>query len=261
MTITVFYIFASVLLVSMVSVVGIFFLFMREKTLKEFTTALLGLAVGALLGGALLHLLPEVFEENSGVEISLSILLGIFVFFFFEKFMHWHHSHNAHAIKDDSCTSCNQKLPEKIKPLGAMVLYSDALHNTLDGVLIASSFLLSTEAGVATSIAVLLHEIPQEIADFGVLLHAGYSKSRAIAFNFLSALTAFLGAALVLLAKNWTESVMPVFTAFAAGSLLYIAMADLIPELHEHKKAKDAVLQFVMIFVGVVIMLSLKFFE
>ncbi len=261
MTITVFYIFASILAVSLVSVVGIFFLFLKDRILREFNIALLGLAVGALLGGALLHLIPELFEEGPSTSNSLFILLGIFAFFFLEKFMHWHHSHSTHAIEDRSCKSCQKELPEKPKPLGTMVIYSDALHNMLDGVLISSAFLLSTEAGLATTLAVLLHEIPQEIADFGVLLHAGYSKLKAILYNFLSALSAFLGAFLVLFAQSWTESVLPLLSAFAAGSLLYIAMSDLIPELHEHKKIKDAALQFGMIAVGVFIMLALKFLE
>ncbi len=263
MSITIIYTVAAVFAVSLVSLVGIFFLFLKDKTLKEFSFTLMSLAVGAMLGGALLHILPEVFEELPENTVSFAVLLGIFSFFLLEKVLHWHHSHDTHSIEEDSdlCASCNEKLSQNVKPLGKMIIFSDALHNILDGALIASAFLLSPGAGFAATIAVLLHEIPQEIADFGVLLHSGYSKTKAMLFNFLSALSAFLGAGLVFVAQSFAEAAMPVFSAFAAGSFLYIAMSDLIPELHKKQSTMEIVKQIIIIVIGISLMWVLKFFE
>ncbi len=261
MTITIFYIFASILIVSLVSLVGIFFLFLKDETLKELSFTFISLAVGALLGGAFLHILPEVYKEVPGNQVSFAILLGIFSFFMLEKVLHWHHDHNAHSIENERCATCNESLPNKPRPLGKMVIFSDALHNILDGALIASAFILSPAAGLAATAAVLLHEVPQEIADFGVLLHAGFSKLKAMIFNFLSALTAFLGAGIVIFAQEFADKSMPLFSAFAAGSFLYIAMSDLIPELHKKKRGSELVLQFSVILLGVLFMWILKLFE
>ncbi len=258
MTITIFYIFASVLLISLVSAIGIFFLFLREKTLQTTTSALLALAVGALLGGAVLHLLPEVFESKHTETAAEFVLLGIFSFFILEKVLHWHHNHKAHSIQDEKCVTCGQNLESEVKPLGKMVIFSDMLHNALDGAVVAGAFMINPMSGIAATIAVLLHEIPQEIADFGVLLHAGYSKGKAILFNFASSLTAFLGAALVIFAKDFVDKSIVLFSAFAAGSLLYIAMSDLIPELHQKHKSKELFVQFTMIALGITIMFALK---
>ncbi len=263
MSMTIIYTVAAVFAVSLISLIGIFFLFLKDKALKDFSFALMSLAVGAMLGGAFLHILPEVFDELPENTVSFAVLFGIFSFFLLEKVLHWHHSHDAHSIEENSelCESCNERLPKTVKPLGKMVIFSDALHNILDGALIASAFILSPSAGFAATLAVLLHEIPQEIADFGVLLHAGYSKTKAMLFNFLSALTAFLGAGLVFVAQNFVESAMPVFSAFAAGSFLYIAMSDLIPELHKKQKGLGLFVQIIIVALGVFLMWLLKLFE
>ncbi len=258
--------FVSVLLVSLVSLVGIFLLFLKKRTLEELNFLLVSLAVGSLLGGAFFHLLPDVFR-NENANIAAFVLLGIFAFFALEKILHWHHSHEAHAIKENEekiiCENCNENIETKgdKKHLGSMVIFSDALHNFLDGALIAISFLTSPAAGVATTISVFLHEIPQEVGDFGVLLHSGFSKGKAMLYNFLSALTALLGASLVFVNKSISDSAMPYLTAFAAGSLLYIAMADLVPELHKQEKSKFILLQFVFIFIGIILMYGLLYLE
>ncbi len=259
--VTFIYIFASILLVSLVSLVGIFFLFLKDRTLKEVSFIFISLAVGALLGGAFLHILPEIYREIPENRVSFAVLLGIFSFFMLEKVLHWHHDHNAHSIENERCATCNEGLPSKPKPLGKMIIFSDALHNILDGALIASAFMLNPSAGFAATAAVLLHEVPQEIADFGVLLHAGFSKLKAMLFNFLSALTAFLGAGIVIFAQEFADKSMPLFSAFAAGSFLYIAMSDLIPELHKKKHGSELALQFFVITLGVLLMWLLKLFE
>ncbi len=261
MSIIIFYILSSVLLVSAISLLGIFFIFIKDRLLKEITFLLISLAVGALLGGATLHLLPDIFSKESNDSLAIALLFGVFSFFTLEKFLHWHHEHSVHAIKNTECTSCGKQLNTHPEPLGHMVLFSDALHNLLDGALIAAAFFVSPSAGVATTIAMLLHEIPQEIADFGILLHAGFTKTRALLFNFISALTAFIGAIMVIFAKEWSERTIPYFTAFAAGSLLYIAMADLIPELHKQKSKLHLLKQMLMILFGILLMLALKMLE
>ncbi len=264
MSIVVFYIFASVFLVSLVSVVGIFFLFLKERVLKEFSFILLSLAVGSLLGGAFFHLFPEIFEKNSE-EVPFFILAGIFSFFLLEKILHWHHDHKVHNIQNskEKCDGCRNFMEEESnkKHLGFMVIFSDALHNALDGMLIAISYLADPVAGVATTVAVLLHEIPQEIGDFGVLIHAGFSKTRAVLFNFMSALTAFVGAGFILFFNEYAQDKTRLLSAFAAGSLLYIAMSDLVPELHKQKKFSHITQQLFAISIGLAAIYALTLFE
>jgi zinc and cadmium transporter len=238
----------GVFLVSSASLVGLFFLALKEATLRRSMPLLISLAVGALLGDVFIHLLPELFEEEVGNTRAVSAVVfgGILLFFLLEKALHWHH----HG--EDS---------EAPHPVGKLVLLSDAIHNVLDGMMIAGSFLVSFPAGVATVLAVLLHEIPQEVGDFAVLLHAGYSKSRALLMNFLSALTAFVGAGVVLWSGQSVEGGSWVIPALAAGSFIYIAMADLIPELHkgEHRSRTFGSLSALLL--GLAAMMALRFLE
>ena len=249
------YIFASVLAVSAISIIGIFFIFLKTNRLKDITFTLVGVSVGSLLGGAFFHLLPEIFTagSNSNLEVSSAILLGIFTFFTLEKIIHWRHTHKIHSLNEASCEGCDESQAH----IGYMILFSDALHNILDGALIAIAFMVSIPAGIATTIAVMLHEIPQEIADFGVLLHAGLSKVKALMYNFLSAITAFWGAGLVLVYNDIIDKYINIFTAFAAGSLMYIAMADLVPELHKKNKGVYIFTQILSVSVGIFIMFML----
>lgn len=254
--ITIFYIFASIFAVSAVSVFGILFLLFKDSKLKELGFVFVSLSIGALLGGAIFHLLPEAFNKSSNAPIF--ILLGIFTFLILENIVHWHHSHKLHAKSKEECKTCKQELTDQeIKPVGFMILFSDSLHNIIDGALIASAFLISKEAGLAATLAVLLHEVPQEISDFGLLLHSGFSKFKAVVFNFLSALTAFLGAIFILLLKDFKD-IIPLLGAFTAGSFLFIALSDLVPEMKEKHRAKDLALQLVLVMVALFIMYALK---
>src|SRR3989344_6519399 len=175
------YTLISVLVVSLVSLVGVLFLVASEERLRRSLTILVALATGALFGDVLLHLLPEIYSEalkNGGtLSPSLLVLAGLLLFFVLEKFLRWSHSHSL----DES--NCPPDAHTITAPVGQLALASDGLHNLLDGVIIAISFMASPAIGLATTIAVILHEIPQEIGDFAVLIHSGFSKSRALFFN------------------------------------------------------------------------------
>jgi endonuclease YncB( thermonuclease family) len=179
------------------------------------------------------------------------------VFFILEKFLHWHHHHEPHGTETPDCTDCH----EHVAPFGRLVIISDVLHNIIDGVIIAAAFLLSPAAGVATTIAVALHELPQEIGDFGVLLHAGYSRTRALFANFASALSAFMGAAIVFIVGTEVTELIPIFSAVAAGAFIYIATVDLVPELHRAPRTRETLFQLIAILCGVGAMVSLTLLE
>ncbi len=242
------YSIVSVLVVSLVSLVGLFTLSLKDGLLQKYIFVLVSLAVGALLGDAFIHLIPEAFESISNpTTVALVIIAGIFLFFILEKALHWHH-HPGYEDHDHH-------------PLGYLILVTDGLHNFIDGLIIVASYLVSVEVGIATTIAVILHEIPQEIGDFGVLLHSGYTKTKALWLNFVSALFAVAGAALALLLGSQVESLTTWLLPLAAGGFIYIAMSDLIPELHKTKKLKYSIIQLISIAVGVgamVVLLALE---
>lgn len=261
MTIVVLYAFASVIIVSLISLVGIIALSLRESFLRRSIFLLVSLAVGALFGDALIHLIPEAFEkmENTAL-VSFFILSGIFVFFILEKFLRWHHGH-GHECRSDNIHECPPEVEGQIKPLGFMVLVSDGLHNLIDGIIIGVSYLISIEVGIATTVAIILHEIPQEISDFGVLLHAGFTKTKALLVNFLSALLAVVGVGIALVIGGGGETFVPAVLAIAAGGFLYIAGSDLVPELHKTSNVKRSLQQLVAILVGIALMFLLLLLE
>ena len=239
----------SVVAVSLVSLAGVFTLSIREEIIKRYVFMLVSLAVGALLGDAFIHLIPEAFESsNNSIMVSLLIISGILVFFVLEKFLHWHH-HGEDTEEDH------------VHPVGKLVLFSDGVHNFIDGIIIGTSFMASNSLGVATTIAVILHEIPQEIGDFAVLLHSGYTRNRALWLNFLSALTAVLGTIVSFVFGNFAETFSAMILPLAAGGFIYIAVADLIPELHKTKIVKHSILQFGALLLGVLLMLALLWVE
>jgi zinc and cadmium transporter len=239
----------AVLLVSAVSLVGVFSLSIKEEVLKKYIGFFISLAIGALLGDAFIHIIPEAFEGSLGVnKTSILIIIGILLFFIIEKFIHWHH----HG---------EDKEEEHVHPVGKLILFTDGFHNMIDGIIIGASFLVSIPVGIATTIAVILHEIPQEIGDFAVLIHAGYTKHRAILFNFISALASFLGLIIVFIFGNIVENSILWFIPVAAGGFIYIAIADLIPELHKTKQIKHSLIQLGIIMLGVLSMVALTLFE
>src|SRR3989338_3938961 len=217
MTTTYIYAFASVITVSLVSLVGIFSLSLKEEIIKKYVGLFISLAVGALLGDAFIHLIPETLEKFSNKTLaSILIIAGIIIFLAIEKFLHWHH----HG---------EDKEAFHIHPVGKLILFTDGFHNLIDGIIIGVSFLISLPIGIATTLAVILHEIPQEIGDFAVLIHSGYTTKRALFLNFLSALMAILGVILALIFGNMAEAFSLWILPIAAGGFIYIALADLIP--------------------------------
>jgi zinc and cadmium transporter len=208
---------------------------------------LVAFAVGALIGDVFIHLLPELAEEGLSVEISLFIILGIVVFFALERVIHWHHHHK---ISHEHCESFSY-----------MILVGDALHNFLDGMMLAGAFLTSPLLGISTTIAIFMHEVPQEFGDFAVLIKGKMIPKKALFYNFVSSLTAFLGAIVVLLIQGIINSFSSYISAFTIGSFLYIAGTDLLPELHKTKQAKKSVLYILFLLLGVGIMYSLTLLE
>lgn len=245
-----FYSLASVFLVSVVSLIGIFFLSLSRERLQKVLLYLVSFAVGGLFGDAFVHLLPEAFEQLSqDLFLPVYILSGVFLFFIAEKVVRWHHCHNVDH-QDETC-----------RPAGIMNLIGDGLHNFIDGILIAASFMVDLRLGIATSLAVILHEIPQEIGDFGVLVHSGFSVKKALFFNFLSATAAFLGAVLALFLGKYIQNFSLMMIPIAAGGFIYIAGTDLIPELHAEVNLSNSLKQLLAITLGVAVMFLLLFLE
>lgn len=209
------------LAVSMVSWLGVVFLFARRWSSRR-ELALVSFAAGVLLSTALLELLPEAIEQAPGQSNVLwATLLAMVAFFFLERFLHGFHGHSEDAQHAASRT---------------LVLVGDGLHNFIDGIVIAASFIVSPGLGVATATAVAAHEIPQEIADFGILTRSGYSRRRALVLNFLSGLAAVAGGLALFALGDVVQEQIAWFVAAAAGMFLYIAAADLLPELHRHRR-------------------------
>tara|TARA_Y100000310_G_scaffold342259_1_gene444725 strand:+ start:2685 stop:3443 length:759 start_codon:yes stop_codon:yes gene_type:complete len=245
------YTLLSVFAVSLISFIGVFTLSLRTARLKKFLILIISFSAGALLGDAFIHLLPEIVEEAGfGLNVSLGLLGGIGIFFVLEKFIHWEHCH-GHMMEEGH-----------VHAFAYTNLFGDGLHNFLDGMIIAASYLVSLPAGIATTVAVILHEIPQEIGDFGVLLHAGFSKGKALLVNFASGLVAVLGALFVFLLDGKISGVEEILVPIAAGGFIYIAASDLIPEIHKHSDSGwKSLLQLIALTLGVAAMAALLLLE
>ncbi|MBU1151397.1 ZIP family metal transporter [Patescibacteria group bacterium] len=230
--------------VSLVSLVGVVTLMISDKILNKILLLLVALSAGVLMGGAFLHLIPEAFEEYGPGSVSIWILVGFSVFFVLERLLHWHHCHK-HGGKCE------------VHTFTYMNLVGDGLHNFVDGLLIAASFSMDFSLGMATTVAVIAHEIPQEIGDFAVLLHGGFSKGKALLMNFLSALVAVAGAVVGVLLVSEVEDFTKVLIPLTAGGFIYIAASDLIPELHKQPKLSSSILSFAVFILGIVFMFLL----
>ncbi len=239
----------SVLIVSLMSLVGVFALSISNKLLDKFLIYMISFSTGALFGDAFIHLLPEVVEQYGfTVNVSIFILSGIMFSFIIEKFIHWRHCHHP--------TTHNHP-----HPFALMNLVGDVVHNLIDGLIIGASYLISIPVGVATTVAVVLHEIPQEIGDFSVLVHGGFSKKKALLLNFLTALVSFVGLFIAFYLGNATENMTMFLVPFAAGNFIYIAGSDLIPELHKEVEAKKSLGQLLAFVLGIAVMFLLLFAE
>jgi len=248
------YAVVSTLIVSSIALIGITTLYIRPKVLNRLTFLAVGLASGAMFGNALIHLLPGATAIIGSNYAALAALSGIVIFFILEKLLHWHH----HDHFDPSEHVHSER---EVKPLGYLILTSDTAHNFIDGLVIGAAYLVSVEVGIAATIAVILHEIPQELSDYGVLLHAGFSKKKALLTNFGTGLTAVFGAVLVVAVGSASELLVAIISAFAAGMFLYIAGSDLIPELHKVPSRKNSFWQLLMMLLGIALMFSMLLIE
>lgn len=234
----------SVFLISLLSFSGVFFLALKKKSLERLLFFLVSFAAGGLLGGAFIHLIPEAVVQGCDRCTSLLVLAGILAFFVLEKFISWRHCH----------LPTSQKHPH---PLALMNLVGDGVHNLTDGLVIGASFMVNFPLGLVTSLAVALHEIPQEIGDFGVLVYAGLSRLKALFLNFLSGLTALLGVFLVFVLGKQSQSFARAILPFTAGGFIYIAASDLLPELKKETRPGKSFWQLVALVLGMLVMLVL----
>ncbi len=207
---------------------------------------LVSYAIGALLGAAFLEVIPHAFERTNAHTAALTILAGIFVFFILEKLVLWRHCHTEDCEAHD-----HHAEPHDHGRSGMMILVGDTVHNFIDGVLIAAAFLESTQLGIITAIAIVAHEIPQEVGDFLILLHSGYSKTRALVLNMISSLASLVGGVLGYFALQAVTGAVPVLLGIVAASMIYVAVADLIPGLHKRTELHATVSQALLIALGV----------
>jgi len=235
----------SVVIVSLLSLLGVFTLGIKEKYLHKILVYFVSFSAGALFGDVFVHLIPEVFKNETTIYTSFYFLLGIIISFLIEKIIYWRENH-ASSI-----------LGNKIKHFVFMILFGDGVHNFIDGLAIGASFLVSIPVGIATSLAVILHEIPHEIGDFAALIHGGLDKKRAIFYNFVSGLTAVLGTLFALVLSQYVVGINNVLIPFAAANLIYIAGTNLIPELHKETQLKKSAIQIFTFLLGIAIMYGL----
>jgi len=247
MSVAIIYSFVSVLIISFVSLIGVITLWISTEKLKRILIYFIAFSAGTLMWDAFLHLLGETAEQYGYNErIALFTLWWILLWFIIEKIINWNHCHMPIT-------------KEHQHPFAQMNLVGDMVHNFIDWLVVASAFLLSMSVGIATALAVLLHEIPQEIGDFGVLIHWWYSKMKALKLNFLSALTAFVWVWIALILQKYVEDISAFLMPFSAWLFIYIAWTDLIPELHKHPKASQSLLQalYFVIWISVMCLLLL----
>lgn len=241
------------LLGSIAALVGGLVLLSKKELALRVSHFLAAFAAGTLLGSAFFDLLPEAAHEGEelGTDIFLWTLIGIVLFFSLERFIHWFHHHEGHHE--------HEKETQSTLPL---IIIGDTVHNFVDGVVIAATFLVDIPLGMITTLAVASHEIPQEIGDFGLMLHKGMSRMKIIGVNILSASVAILGALITFIFGNVLTGYIPIFLALTAGFFIYIATSDIIPEIHYEKNRKSALIKSILLVLGVfVIWLSVSFLE
>ncbi len=243
--------------VSLFSLVGIYGLSLREKTLHKILLVLVAFSAGSILGAAYFDLLPEAIEffEEAGFEESVVyvyITLGFVAFFFLERFIYWYHGHPHETDVSDEIAG-----KASIKGFAYLNLIGDGIHNFVDGIVIAASFLAGFSVGLATTVAVIFHELPQEMGDYGILIYGGFKRRSALLLNFVVALTVVLGGISVAFFIETVAELSGFLIALAAGGFIYLAASELIPELHEEKSFKKSAVQFVVFNLGITLIWSL----
>jgi len=240
-----FWILASTFIVSLISLVGVLTLAIKDNLLHKVLFCLIGFSAGALIGSAFLHILPECLENSKSSTVFSYLILGIIIFFIMERYLHWRHCHE----KD-----CH------IHAFTYLNLFGEAFHNFIDGIAIAVSFIISIKLGIATTLAIILHEIPKELGNFGVLIYGGFSRKKALLYNFISSLMAIIGAVMGYFISDFTHGFSNFVMPLTAGGFIYIAMSDLIPEVHKESNQKRATLAFIAFLLGIAFMALAKNF-
>ncbi|MBI2543184.1 MAG: ZIP family metal transporter [Candidatus Aenigmarchaeota archaeon] len=239
-----------VLGISLLSLIGGVLLLYKEKLAKFLSKYLVSFAIGALLAVAFLDLLPEAIEQHTAGNVLIYSLAGILVFYMGEKTLLWYHHHSLEHIEEHK----KHHPEEKAHPVGYLITIGDAMHNFLDGVIIAASFLVDIRLGFVTSLAVLFHELPQEIGDFAVMLHAGFGRTKVFLYNLFAQLTAVLGVLIGFFYLPLFENFEAILLAFAAGAFIYVASTDLLPETHREKTLSKSALQVGLLVLGILAM-------
>lgn len=238
------YIITANILVSLISLSGFFLLaFLKEEKLNNILLFLVSLSAGALLGDVFIHILPEAVNDSNNESLFLIVLLSMTLFFIVEKVFHWRHCHHGRC---------------EIHSFGYLNLVGDFIHNFIDGVLIASTFVVDIKLGVITTFAILLHELPQEMGDFAVLLYSGIKKDKVLILNYFVSLSSVAGGIFGYYLAGFGDTVISILLPIAVGNFLYIATTDLIPEIKNETNLKRSRIAFVWFLVGVLIMYALK---
>ncbi|MFA5158787.1 MAG: ZIP family metal transporter [Patescibacteria group bacterium] len=239
------WIIVSSLILALVSLAGGLALVITGKKFNQLIMYLVSFSAGALLAGALVHLLPESFEKiANSMLVSLLVLSGLVSFYILEQFISWHH--------------CHRSVGEHVHPVSYLILIADGVHNLIDGLAVGSAFMIDYHLGIATLIAVVAHEVPQELGDFGILIHSGWTARRALVFNLLSSLTFFIGAIITYFLSKEIEIVY--LLPIAAGSFIYIAAVDLLPQVNKACEQKPKLAHFLSFVLGTVLLIVLKIF-
>ena len=240
---TLIWIIGSSLLMSALALIGSVTLILKEEILNKIILPLVAFAAGTLIGGAFFHMIPAgIISYGNTTGFYLWIVIGFTMFFMLEQFLHWHHCHRA----DVDCK----------KPLTYLILIGDGLHNFIGGLAVAGVFLIDIRLGIMTWLAAAAHEIPQELGDFGVLIHGGWTKHSALIFNVLSALTFLIGGLLTYTLSF--EFDLSFLVPFAAGNFIYIGASDLIPEIKKHENLRMNIIHFLSLTAGIVLMLIIR---
>lgn len=247
------------------------FLLLPERHRQSVLPHGISFAIGALLTGAFCGLIPHAFEEVAAEDMSMlsaTILAGILLFFVLEKLLIWRHCHTetceAHGEESHADHTHghdhghSHRTEPGHRPAGVFIILGDSIHNFVDGVLIAAAFLTDVQLGIVTSLAVAAHEIPQEVGDFAILLHSGYTRSKALLYNILASLSTVVGGVLAYFSLGDLHHILPYFLTLAASSFIYIAVADLIPSLHQKTDIKTSLQQIGFILAGVVLILTMQ---
>jgi len=235
------------ILVSIISLIGIFSLLLNERLLNRILILLVGFGAGGLIGGAFLHLLPETLENSKDFTLSfMYVIFGFILFFILEKYLFWRHCHKGKC---------------EIHAFTYLNLIGDGIHNFGDGLIIGVSFFTDIRIGIVSTLAIIMHEVPQELGDFGILIYGGLSKFKALVLNYISATLAILGTVIGYIFSSHINNFSLILLPFAAGGFIYIASCDLIPELHRQPDIKKSSVSMLFFILGIILMWWLKTFH